>query len=154
MLIFLFLLFHSPSLCFYKVKLKCKPVFFVNLKSLKNVEKASTNPWKVLEFHTALSVWKSKCIRPGQTTITNRRRTHSTVRKSHRTSTAARHLWGPGSGSKYPISVLLSWKTSHIPKINMANIPKVQKALYPLISKIDPSIPYPFKYLQKYPVYL
>ena len=28
----------------------------------------------------------------------------------------------------------------------MANIPKIQKALYP-----DPSIPYPFNYLQKYP---
>ena len=34
----------------------------------------------------------------------------------------------------------------------MANIPKIQKALYPHIPKIDPSIPYPFKYLQKYPV--
>ena len=32
----------------------------------------------------------------------------------------------------------------------MANIPKIQKALYPHIPKIDPSIPYPFKYLQKY----
>ena len=36
----------------------------------------------------------------------------------------------------------------------MANIPKIQKALHPYISKIDPSIPYPFKYLQKYPVAL
>ena len=27
----------------------------------------------------------------------------------------------------------------------MANIPKIQKALYPYIPKIDPSIPYPFK---------
>ena len=29
----------------------------------------------------------------------------------------------------------------------MANIPKIQEALYPLIPKIDPSIPYPVKYL-------
>ena len=36
----------------------------------------------------------------------------------------------------------------------MANIPKIQKAFYPHIPKIDPSIPYPFKYLQKYPVFL
>ena len=38
----------------------------------------------------------------------------------------------------------------------MVNIPKIQKALYmyPHIPKIDPSIPYPFKYLQKYPVSL
>ena len=53
----------------------------------------------------------------------------------------------------------------------MANIPKNQKALYPHIPKLDqskkkdkdqesiqssttPSIPYPFKYLQKYPVSL
>ena len=34
----------------------------------------------------------------------------------------------------------------------MANIPKIQKTLYPHIPKIDPSIPYPFEYLQKYPV--
>ena len=33
----------------------------------------------------------------------------------------------------------------------MANIPKILKALYPHIPKIDPSIPYPFIYLQKYP---
>ena len=38
--------------------------------------------------------------------------------------------------------------------MNMANIPKIQKALYSHIPKIDPSIPYPFKYLQKYPVFL
>ena len=31
----------------------------------------------------------------------------------------------------------------------MADIPKTQKELYPHIPKIDPSIPYPFKYLQK-----
>ena len=31
----------------------------------------------------------------------------------------------------------------------MANIPQFQKALYLHIPKIDPSIPYPFKYLQK-----
>ena len=36
----------------------------------------------------------------------------------------------------------------------MANITKIQKALYPHIPKIDPSIPYPFKYLQKYSVSL
>ena len=33
----------------------------------------------------------------------------------------------------------------------MANIPKIQKALYPHLPKIDPSIPYPFKYLQNIP---
>ena len=36
----------------------------------------------------------------------------------------------------------------------MANIPKIQEALFPHIRKIDPSILYPFKYLQKYPVSL
>ena len=37
----------------------------------------------------------------------------------------------------------------------MAFIPKIHKeALYPHTPKIDPSIPYPFKYLQKYPVSL
>ena len=36
----------------------------------------------------------------------------------------------------------------------MAIIPKIQRALYPYITKIDPSIPYPFKYLQQYPVSL
>ena len=36
----------------------------------------------------------------------------------------------------------------------MANISKIQKALYHHIPKIDQSIPYPFKYLQKYPVSL
>ena len=36
----------------------------------------------------------------------------------------------------------------------MANIPKIQKALYPHIPKIDPNILYPFKNLQKYPVSL
>ena len=36
----------------------------------------------------------------------------------------------------------------------MAYIPIIQKALYPHIPKIDPRIPYPFKYLQKYPVSL
>ena len=36
----------------------------------------------------------------------------------------------------------------------MANIPNIQKALYPNIPKIDSSIPYPFKYLQKYSVSL
>ena len=58
--------------------------------------------------------------------------------------------WGSGrGGSQYPLSFV-----SHNPKINMANIPKIQKALYPHIPKIDPSIPYTFKYLQKYPVSL
>ena len=35
----------------------------------------------------------------------------------------------------------------------MANIPQIQKALYTHIPKIDPSHPYPFKYLQniRYP---
>ena len=36
----------------------------------------------------------------------------------------------------------------------MADIPKNQKALYPHIPKIDPSILSPFKYLQKCPVSL
>ena len=55
--------------------------------------------------------------------------------------------WGSGSGVGVPLS--------NIPFIiNMANIPKIQKALYPRIPKIDPSIPYPFKYLQNYPVSL
>ena len=36
----------------------------------------------------------------------------------------------------------------------MANISKIQKALYPHIPKIDQSIAYPFKYLQKFPVSL
>ena len=57
-----------------------------------------------------------------------------------------------GGGSQYPIK--LYWKISHIPKINMANIPKIQKALYPHIPEIDRSIPYPFKYLQKFHVSL
>ena len=33
----------------------------------------------------------------------------------------------------------------------MANIPKIQKALYPNIPKIDPSIPYPFNKNIPYP---
>ena len=36
--------------------------------------------------------------------------------------------------------------------MDMANIPKIQKALYPHIPKINPGILYPFKYLQKYSV--
>ena len=36
----------------------------------------------------------------------------------------------------------------------MANIPKIQKALYPHIPKIDSDILYPLKYLQKYPLSL
>ena len=59
-----------------------------------------------------------------------------------------------GGGSQYPISLIILKNISHIPKINMANIPKIQKALYPNIPKINPSIPYPFKYLQKYPLSL
>ena len=42
-------------------------------------------------------------------------------------------------------------KISSVPKINMANIPQIQKALYPHIPKIDTSISYPFKYLQNIP---
>ena len=38
--------------------------------------------------------------------------------------------------------------------MNMANIPKIPKALYPHIPKIYPSTPYPLKYLQKYPLSL
>ena len=36
----------------------------------------------------------------------------------------------------------------------MANIPQIQKAFYSYYPKIDPSIRYPFQYLQKYPVSL
>ena len=36
----------------------------------------------------------------------------------------------------------------------MANIPKIQKVLNPHIPKIDTSIPYTFKYLQKCPISL
>ena len=36
----------------------------------------------------------------------------------------------------------------------MANIPKIQRALYPKIHKIDPSIQYLFNYLQKYPIFI
>ena len=43
---------------------------------------------------------------------------------------------------------------SHIPKRNVANVPIIQKAVFPHIPKIDPSIPYPFKDLQKYPASL
>ena len=45
-------------------------------------------------------------------------------------------------------------KISHIPKINMANISKVQKALHHHIPKVDPSILYPIKYVHRYPVSL
>ena len=45
---------------------------------------------------------------------------------------------GGGAVSHIPLTIL---KISHIPKRNMANIPKIQKALYPHIPKIDPSIP-------------
>ena len=54
--------------------------------------------------------------------------------------------------SHIPLTILK--KISHISNINMANIPKIQKALYPHIPKINPSIPYPIKYLQKYPASL
>ena len=46
-------------------------------------------------------------------------------------------------GSQYIPLIIL--KISHIPKINKANIHKIQIALYPHIPKIDPSIPYPFE---------
>ena len=36
----------------------------------------------------------------------------------------------------------------------MPNIGKIQKALFLHIPKIDTSIQYPFKYLQKYPIHL
>ena len=38
-------------------------------------------------------------------------------------------------------------------KINMENIPKIQKELYPHIPKIDPSIPYPIKPLDSGPLH-
>ena len=60
-------------------------------------------------------------------------------------------LGGGGGVLSIPLIIL---KISHIPKINMGNIPKIQRALYPHIHKIDPNTPYPFKYLQKYPVSL
>ena len=58
------------------------------------------------------------------------------------------------AGVPVPHIPLIILKTSYIPKINMANITKIQKALYSYIPKIGPSYPYPFKYLQKYPVSL
>ena len=45
--------------------------------------------------------------------------------------------------SEYTMSLQLFWKISNIPKMNMANIPKIPKALYPHIHKVDPSIWYP-----------
>ena len=48
----------------------------------------------------------------------------------------------PGKGGPsipYPLIILKN--ISHIPKINN---PKIQKALYPQMPKIDPSILYPF----------
>ena len=59
-------------------------------------------------------------------------------------------MWGGGGGSP-SIPLIILKKISHIPNRNMANISKNQKALYPHITKIDPSIPYPFKYLQNTP---
>ena len=62
------------------------------------------------------------------------------------------HHWGPGRrGPSIPYPFNYFEKYPSFPKINMANIPKIQKALHPHIPKIDTSIPYPFKYLQKYP---
>ena len=60
--------------------------------------------------------------------------------------------WKEGPGILYPFNYFE--KYPHFPKINMAIIPKIQKALYPHIPKIGSSIPYPFQYLQKYPVSL
>ena len=54
-----------------------------------------------------------------------------------------------GPSIHYPFNYL---KISHIPKKDMANFPKIQEALYPHIFKIDPSIPYPFKFLANIPV--
>ena len=61
---------------------------------------------------------------------------------------------GPGRGIPVSHIPLIILKKGNIPKINMANIPKIQRALYPHIPKFDPSIPYPVKFLQKYPVSL
>ena len=58
----------------------------------------------------------------------------------------------PEGGPSIPYLFNYFEKISHIPKINMANIPKIQKELHPHVPKIDPSIPYPIKYLHKYPV--
>ena len=69
--------------------------------------------------------------------------------------------WKGGPSIPYPFNYFE--KISHIPKINMANISKIQKALYPHIPKIDPNIPYPniyknipypFKFLANIPVSL
>ena len=61
---------------------------------------------------------------------------------------------GPGRGVPVSHISLIILKISHIPKINMANIPEIQKELYSHIPNIELSILYPFKYLQKYPVSL
>ena len=75
------------------------------------------------------------------------------------------HCGGPGRGvvpvSHIPLIIL---KTSHIPKINMANIPKIQKAGIPISLKliqvsriplnIYKNIPYPYKFLANIPVSL
>ena len=53
--------------------------------------------------------------------------------------------WGHGRG--VPVSHIPLIVLKNIPNLNMTNIPKIQKALYPHIAKIDPSIPYTFKYL-------
>ena len=63
-------------------------------------------------------------------------------------------LEGGGGGGQYCISqgpLIILEKISPIPKIYMANFPKIQKTLYPHIPKIDPSIPSPFTYLQNIP---
>ena len=55
-----------------------------------------------------------------------------------------------GRGGVPVLNITLSiLKLSHIPKRNMANIPNVQKALYPSIPRSDPSILYPFRYFQR-----
>ena len=59
-----------------------------------------------------------------------------------------------GGGLSIPHSFNYFEKIAHIPKRNMVNVPKIQKVLYPHIPKFDPSIPHPFKYLQRYPVFL
>ena len=59
-----------------------------------------------------------------------------------------------GGGPSIPYSFNYFENMFHIPKINMANISKIQKALYPHLPKIDPCISCPFKYLQKYPISL
>ena len=58
---------------------------------------------------------------------------------------------GGGAVSHIPLIVL---KNIPYPSNKSGKYPQIQKALYPHISKIDPSIQYPFNYLQKYHVSL